>query len=464
MTASFTQIEAYLKEQNLSPHEVGLFQRLYAGFQRHGSYKVDWEEISTPEEGMILEHETLPEPHEAEAKSLIQKTAVCRLNGGLGTTMGCVGPKSAIEVRDNMTFMDMIVTQLQALNQRFQADVPLVLMNSFNTDQDTHKIIKKYVGDLNIYCFKQNRLPRLRKDSLMPMSVERFGEEAFYPPGHGDFFDAFPHSGILDQLLAEGREWLFIANADNLGANVDLRILKYMADSHTPFVMEVTPKTRADVKGGTLVKTTAKPLHLLEIAQVPKEHTQEFKSIKKFKIFNTNNSWINLKTLKEVLTQGPVEREVLINHKTVKGVPVIQLETALGAGVAAFEGAKAVAVPRSRFLPVKKTDDLLLVQSNIFKVEQGVLVRNPARQFPELPMIRLGEFFKSYEQYQERFETIPDILDLDLLTVVGDVWFGADITLKGNVITVCDAGRLHLPRGSLLENKVLTGNIEIGEL
>ena len=57
--------------------------------------------------------------------------------------------------------------------------------------------------------------------------------------------------------------------------------------------MEVTDKTRADVKGGTLIDYEGK-LRLLEIAQVPKDHIEEFKSVKKFKIFNTNNLWIKL--------------------------------------------------------------------------------------------------------------------------------------------------------------------------
>ena len=53
---------------------------------------------------------------------------------------------------------------------------------------------------------------------------------------------------------------------------------------------QVTNKTRADVKGGTLIEYEGK-LRLLEVAQVPKSHLEEFKSIKKFSVFNTNNIW-----------------------------------------------------------------------------------------------------------------------------------------------------------------------------
>ena len=57
--------------------------------------------------------------------------------------------------------------------------------------------------------------------------------------------------------------------------------------------MEVTDKTKADVKGGTLINYDGK-LRLLEVAQVPKDHIEDFKSVKKFTVFNTNNLWINL--------------------------------------------------------------------------------------------------------------------------------------------------------------------------
>ena len=92
---------------------------------------------------------------------------------------------------------------------------------------------------------------------------------------------------------------MFISNIDNLGATVDVNILNFLAGEEAAskprceFLMEVTDKTRADVKGGTLIQYEDK-LRLLEIAQVPKDHLEDFKSVKTFKIFNTNNLWIKL--------------------------------------------------------------------------------------------------------------------------------------------------------------------------
>ncbi|XP_050916835.1 UTP--glucose-1-phosphate uridylyltransferase [Lathyrus oleraceus] len=85
--------------------------------------------------------------------------------------------------------------------------------------------------------------------------------------------------------------------------------------------MEVTPKTLADVKGGTLISYEGR-VQLLEIAQVPDEHVSEFKSIEKFKIFNTNNLWVNLKAIKRLVEADALKMEIIPNPKEVDGVKV----------------------------------------------------------------------------------------------------------------------------------------------
>ena len=460
----FKPIEEIMISRKCSEHEIALFKNLYDRFFFRKEHTIDWAEISSPPKGSIVDYDRLEVPDYAGSKELLEKLAVCKLNGGLGTSMGCVGPKSTIEVKDGKSFLDLIVAQIQALNEEFDVKVPLILMNSFNTDRDTKRVVRKYSEDLDIHTFRQNKFPRLRRDSLLPVSTVSDKIETSYPPGHGDLFSSIMQSGILDRLVRQGKRYLFIANADNLGASVDLRILHLLASSGAPFVMEVTDKTRADVKGGTLVRTKDSSLRLLEIVQVPEEYQEEFKSVKKFKIFNTNNVWLDLVELEKKLRDGTLRLDLIVNKKTVDQIPVIQLETAIGSGINSFDDSLAVKVPRIRFLPVKKTNDLLLVQSNLFIERNGILEKNPERQFDGLPLIRLGRCFETVEEYQKRFRTIPDILELDLLTVVGNVFFERHTTLKGNVILVCDGEELHIPENAVLENRVLTGRIRIGEL
>lgn len=226
------------------------------------------------------------------------------------------------------------------------------------------------------------------------------------------------------------------------------------SETYSPeFLMEVTNKTKADVKGGTLIQYENK-LRLLEIAQVPKEHLEEFKSVKKFKFFNTNNLWIKLNAIDRVLNEGSMNLEIIVNNKTLdNNLNIIQLETAVGAAMKSFNGGLGmynlifklfnftyvlciivllgINVPRSRFLPVKKTSDLLLVMSNLYHMRNGSLAMSPLRMFPTTPLVKLGDKdFAKVKDFLSRFATIPDILELDHLTVSGDVTFGRNVSLK----------------------------------
>ncbi|KAM5227869.1 UTP--glucose-1-phosphate uridylyltransferase [Ctenodactylus gundi] len=403
--------------------------------------------------------------------SVLNKLVVVKLNGGLGTSMGCKGPKSLIGVRNENTFLDLTVQQIEHLNKTYNTDVPLVLMNSFNTDEDTKKILQKYNHcRVKIYTFNQSRYPRINKESLLPVAknVSYSGEntEAWYPPGHGDIYASFYNSGLLDTFIGEGKEYIFVSNIDNLGATVDLYILNHLMNppngKRCEFVMEVTNKTRADVKGGTLTQYEGK-LRLVEIAQVPKAHVDEFKSVSKFKIFNTNNLWISLAAVKRLQEQNAIDMEIIVNPKTLDGgLNVIQLETAVGAAIKSFENSLGINVPRSRFLPVKTTSDLLLVMSNLYSLNAGSLTMSEKREFPTVPLVKLGSSFTKVQDYLRRFESIPDMLELDHLTVSGDVTFGKNVSLKGTVIIIANHGdRIDIPPGAVLENKIVSGNLRI---
>ncbi|KAJ6018196.1 UTP-glucose-1-phosphate uridylyltransferase Ugp1 [Penicillium sp. IBT 35674x] len=429
---------------------------------------VTWDRIAPPQPSQVVGYEELG----AEASvEFLNKLAVVKLNGGLGTSMGCVGPKSVIEVREGMSFLDLSVRQIEHLNRTFNVNVPFVLMNSFNTDQDTQSIIKKYEGhNVDIITFNQSRYPRIIKDSLLP-APKSFDAplQDWYPPGHGDVFESLYNSGTLDKLIERGIEYIFLSNADNLGAVVDLRILQHMVDSQAEYIMELTDKTKADVKGGTIIDNDGK-VRLLEIAQVPKEHVNEFKSIKKFKYFNTNNIWMNVRAIKRVVEENELEMEIIANEKSIpadkKGEAdqaIYQLETAVGAAIRHFKNAHGVNVPRRRFLPVKTCSDLMVVKSDLYRLEHGQLVMDPNR-FGGVPVIKLGSDFKKVSDFQKRIGSIPRIVELDHLTITGAVNLGRNVTLKGTVIIVATEGStIDIPPGSVLENCVVQGSLRILE-
>ncbi|KAI5478395.1 UTP-glucose-1-phosphate uridylyltransferase [Pseudohyphozyma bogoriensis] len=436
-----------------------LFSRYIA--ERAKGTKIDWNKIQPPAPEQVVPYADLPK---CSDPSLLNKLAVLKLNGGLGTTMGCVGPKSVIEVREGQTFLDLLVKQIEHLNAAHSVNVPFILMNSFNTDEDTARIIQKYGNhNIELMTFNQSRYPRVNKELLLPTPRSPFEDKSsWYPPGHGDLFDAITNSGLVDKLLAQGKEYLFVSNVDNLGAVVDLNILEHMDKSGAEFLMEVTDKTKADVKGGTLINYDGQ-VRLLEIAQVPSDHVEDFKSVRHFKIFNTNNLWVNLRAIKRVMDNHELDLEIIVNNKVSdKGEAVIQLETAVGAAIKHFKNAHGINVPRSRFLPVKQSSDLLLVTSDLYIQQHGALVMNPDRMFNSTPVVKLGDHFKKVSAFQKRFKSIPQMMELDHLTVAGDVSFGRGVILRGTVIIVANEGqKIELPDGTILENKLVSGNLQL---
>ncbi|CAD6568673.1 MAG: UTP-glucose-1-phosphate uridylyltransferase [Cyphobasidiales sp. Tagirdzhanova-0007] len=438
-----------------------LFNRYLS--ERVKNTKMDWERIKPPKPEQVVAYKDLKNTKDP---SILDKLAVLKLNGGLGTTMGCVGPKSVIEVREGMTFLDLSVRQIEHLNSEHNVNVPFILMNSFNTDEDTARVIQKYANhNIEIMTFNQSRFPRVNKESLLPCPRSATEDRGmWYPPGHGDLYDALNNSGLLDRLLAAGKEYIFVSNVDNLGATTDLNILQHMVDSQAEFLMEVTDKTKADVKGGTLIDYEG-TIRLLEIAQVSSEHVEDFKSVRKFKIFNTNNLWLNLRAIKRIMDGDGLDLEIIVNNKTTdSGEAVIQLETAVGAAIKHFNNAHGINVPRSRFLPVKSCSDLLLITSDLYNLSHGCLEMNQNRMFGSTPVIKLGDHFKKVANYQKRFKSIPNLLELDHLTVSGDVTFGRKVTLRGTVIIVANEGqKIDIADGSILENKLVSGNLSIIE-
>ncbi|KAF2669384.1 UTP--glucose-1-phosphate uridylyltransferase [Microthyrium microscopicum] len=473
MRNSLNQLTDTVKD----PEQKKLFEtemdNFFALFRRYLNDKakgnaIDWARIAPPKADQVVEYSAL---ENSEAVEFLGKLAVLKLNGGLGTSMGCVGPKSVIEVRDGMSFLDLSVRQIEYLNRTYGVSVPFVLMNSFNTDADTANIIKKYEGhNLDILTFNQSKYPRVIKDSLLPAAKNADSILSdWYPPGHGDVFEALYNSGTLDKLLERGVEIVFLSNADNLGAVVDLRILQHMVDTKSEYIMELTDKTKADVKGGTIIDYEGS-VRLLEIAQVPKEHVNEFKSIKKFKYFNTNNIWMNLRAIKRVVEANELAMEIIPNEKSIpadkKGEAdqsVIQLETAVGAAIRHFKNAHGVNVPRRRFLPVKTCSDLMLVKSDLYTLQHGQLVIDPNR-IGGAPLIKLGSDFKKVSNFQSRIPSIPKIVELDHLTITGKVTLGRNVQLKGTVIIVAnEGGSIDVPPGSILENVVVQGSLRLLE-
>ena len=381
------------------------------------------------------------EVSEEQAREALSKTVLIRLNGGLGTSMGLDRAKSLLPVRDGKTFLDLLVDQVLAARRRYGVSLPLILMNSFRTREDSLEVLAGHpeiqVDGLPL-DFLQNREPKLRADDLTPVEWKVDPELEWCPPGHGDIYTALLASGLLDALLDKGYRYAMTANSDNLGAAPSARIAGWFAASGAPYAPEMCRRTPADVKGGHLaVRKSDGRIILRDTAQTPEDQMDYFTDQFRHPFFHTNNLWFDLKVLRDTLAErgGILGLPLIRNTKTVdpadsSSTPVIQLETSMGAAVEAFEGATAIEVPRSRFLPVKTTNDLLLVRSDVYEVDDDGLLQMVPEQACTVNLD--PRFYKRIQDFEARFPRgVPSIKDAQSLTVEGDWTFGADVVASG---------------------------------
>lgn len=397
-------------------------------------------------------------------RSALTQTLIIKLNGGLGTSMGLNRAKSLLPARENTSFLELIANQVLHLRKSCAQPVPLLLMNSFHTDADSlahlARIPELAAGQMPLpMSFIQHQVPRLCADSLTPINWPSDPQREWCPPGHGDLYTVLQASGLLAELIERGYRYAFVSNADNLGATLDLDILGHVASEQVPFLMEVTERTAADRKGGHLAQDREGRLILRESAQCPPEEKEQFQNINRYGYFNTNNLWLNLSALAAELEarNGILELPMIRNNKHVvpedPGSPkLIQLETAMGAAIEVFAGARVLNVPRTRFAPVKTCTDLLALWSDRYRVESdGSLVA--ATKSPLV--INLDQrYFKSIAAFRARFpDGAPSLINAELLTVEGEIVFERDVVILGKVRLVNKgAGQRRIAAGTVLEN------------
>ncbi|GAA2020433.1 hypothetical protein GCM10009740_06040 [Terrabacter terrae] len=430
-----------MRERGLGPEAIRVFEHYFHQLQAGALGTIPEDSIEP-----LGDIQALGEVHvsDEEARAALSKTAVIKLNGGLGTGMGMTGAKSALEVKDGLTFLDIIALQVLALRERWGVELPLVLMNSFRTSEESLAILEKY-PDLPVeglpLDFIQNAEPKLCPDSLMPVRWPRDPGLEWCPPGHGDIYVSLVTSGVLDALLEKGIRYAFLSNSDNLGATCDPDVAAWMVEHGLPYVAEVCTRTKSDRKGGHLaVRKADGRIVLRDTAMVAEGEERFFRDIKRHNTFNANNVWVDLEVLRERMTQkeGVLGLPIIVNRKNVdpadpSSPEVIQIESAMGTAIEVFEGSEAILVPRTRFRPVKTTNDLLVIRSDFFSLDESYHVV-AAVEGPE-PFVDLDSAYRFVSGFEKRFpKGVPSMRDCTSLRVIGDPVFGRNIRCVGDVL------------------------------
>ena len=387
------------------------------------------------------------------------------LNGGLGTTMGMTKAKSLIRAKDDKTFLEIILEKAEKFN------VNLCLMNSFSTHQDTISALSMIKPSRFPRLFLQHKFPKILRHDLSPADWPGNRRLEWNPPGHGDVYTALLTSGILQQLLDEGIRYAFIANSDNLGANIDKALLGFFSKKGFPFMMEVSERIPVDFKGGHMARHKNGHLILRESAQCSKWEIKTCRDISHYKYFNTNNIWLDLRILKNLIEKhGTVKLPMILNPKNLDprdefSPSVYQIETAMGSAISIIEGATAIRVPRSRFFPVKTCNDLLAVRSDCFVFsDDNRLIINPERgQDDSYFNIKINldqRYYGKIDMFNKRYANgIPSLVDCESLKIIGDVFFERNVKIKGNVIINNRSGsQAVIKEGTIIEEDITFGD------
>ena len=442
---------------------------------RHFSHAI--ERVAAGERTLIASAEIEPVPDvpglaelpDADPREALAALAVIRLNGGIATSMGLRQPKSLLEAREGHSFLEVIAGQILDLRRRHGVRLPLILMNSQATHEPTREALDRIPELANGGLpqeFLQSMVPKLDAGTLLPARWPRAPELEWCPPGHGDVYASLVGSGLLHALRERGYRRAMIANSDNLAATVDVRIAAHVAEQRIPFLLEVVRGTASDRKGGHLARRRSDgQLVLRETAQTPVEDAASFLDYRRWRYYNTNSLWIDLDALEERFASATtLELPVIVNHKTLDprdldSPPVLQLESAMGAAISSFPGACLLEVPRSRFVPVKTTDDLLVLRSDCFRMADG-FVLEPVRRGASPPEVQLDkDHFGLIDDFDRRFPAGPPSLrDAERLIVNGDVCFGADVVVRGSVQIDAPPDGLSVEPGTILDSAAVSAS------
>jgi len=382
------------------------------------------------------------EVDEQAAADAIRTTAVIKLNGGLGTSMGMDRAKSLLCVRRGLSFLDVIARQVLHLRQEYDAPLPLIFMNSFRTSADTMAAVARY-EDLPVEGlpleFWQNKEPKLLEKDLLPVSYPRDPDLEWCPPGHGDLYTALRGTGLLERLIERGYERVFVSNSDNLGAVPDVKVAGWFKTCGTPFAIEAVRRTPSDRKGGHFARRKNDGrIVLRETAQTLPGDLAALADLDRHRFCSTNNLWFDLVAMREELDRRggilglPLIRNVKKLDPADPSTPkVVQIETAMGAAIEVFEDARTIEVGRDRFIPVKTTNDLLVLRSDVYDLGRDFGLD----QASDVPYVELDpDFYKLVGDFDQRFpQGAPSLRQAHSLKVEGDFTFGKGVQVVGDV-------------------------------
>jgi UTP--glucose-1-phosphate uridylyltransferase len=325
-----------------------LVQRLRTGELGVGENRIKGS-VELPPEASYL---PLPEVKSEAARRLAKigqaaieagQVGVVVLNGGMATRFGGLA-KGVTEAVAGRTFLDLKLSQVAKAGQ---GQAPVLLMNSFATDEATNN----HLAELKISCEVRtfSQMISLRFTPLGDLFLDASGNPSLYAPGHGDLPFALKSSNELERFIAHGGRWLTVSNVDNLGAGLDPRVIGMHIEKGNPMTVEIVRPNQRDV-GGFPALVDGKMM-IVEAFRIPESF-----DVNTIPVFNTNTFVFDAKAFLNTF-----DLDWFAAFKKVDGREVVQFERLVGQ-LTEFMEVTWLLVPRqgpfSRFIPIKVPADL----------------------------------------------------------------------------------------------------------
>ncbi|KAJ2998210.1 UTP-glucose-1-phosphate uridylyltransferase [Globomyces sp. JEL0801] len=256
-------------------------------------------------------------------------------------------------------------------------DIPLYVMDSF--DGQVVRGCKIHEGLRNQH-FLQSRFPFFGvKSSLPPKNCTYESEQYWYGAG---LYESLIASGILDELISGGKEYLFVSDIRNVGATVDESIVEYLNRNQSDFLHEV--------------------IELNNSKKVAASNDMLFAKNGKLHVFN--NFDINSALLKRMRDEQDTIRQLTKTIAPSDGELQIKFFESPWADVMCNASDPiAIVVKKTRAVYLQSTSDLFTIKSELYCISNGVVGLNPKRNRNEIPVVKLGEEFTDYD-----FEGLTD--------------------------------------------------------
>ena len=274
-----------------------------------------------------------------------------KLNGGLGTSMGLDRAKSLLEVRDGLSFLDIIARQVLAAREEHDVTLPLVFMNSWRTRDDTAARARGLRPRGRATCRWTSCRTRSRS-SAPTTSPRSSGRRTRTSSG------ARPGTATSTPPCAAAGCWTGSSRPASSGRSCRTPTTSARRptpgspsgspSSGAPFAIEAVRRTPSDRKGGHFARRTSdERIVLRETAQTLDEDKEALADLSRHRYCSTNNLWFDLEAMRDELDRrdGVLGLAMIKNTKTVDPADadspeVIQIETAMGAAIEVFDGSQ----------------------------------------------------------------------------------------------------------------------------